>query len=708
MKFRMRELSHSKKPYTHSTMPEHPLYTNRLIHQKSLYLLQHAHNPVDWYPWGEEAFHAAKDQDKPIFLSIGYATCHWCHVIERESFENVEVAQLMNQTFINIKVDREELPDVDSLYMEFAQSMMAGAAGWPLNVLLTPDLAPFFAATYLPPYSSHGLMGLIDLIERMKQLWSGEERSKILNQGEKIVELFSHSVQARGEELPNPEQVIATAELLYKMADPVYGGMKGAPKFPIGYQYSFLMRYYAKFKDHRALFLVNRTLEMMHRGGIYDHLGGGFSRYSVDDKWIVPHFEKMLYDNAILAQTYLEAWRLTKKPLYRQVCEEILHYVLREMTHAEGGFYSAEDADSEGHEGLFYTWPYAEVFEVLGGQEELFFAFYDITLNGNFEGRNILHTPLSFEEFAAQHRLNEEALSDAFAIQRQKLREVREKRTHPLKDDKVLSSWNGLMIYTLAEAGKVLENEMYLQAALKGARFIKKHLWNDQELLRRWRDGQAMFSGSLDEYAFMIRGLLSLFEANAGSEWLQWAIELAQRLKIRYKEEKGAFYQTDGSDKSLILRRCQFSDGAEPSGNAIHAENLLRLYQLTQQKEYLEHAEDIFKGVKDHLEAHPPGYCYHAMNLQRYYDKKAATVVIALNSKKEYEKELKQHLYQQFIPHQAVIWQTHDLELEELLPFIKDQYAKDDRTTLYICHEGVCQRALNQLSEMLEALETLA
>lgn len=689
-------------------MPDKPLYTNRLIQQKSPYLLQHAHNPVDWYPWGEEAFQAAKEQDKPIFLSIGYATCHWCHVMERESFENVEVAQLLNQAFINIKVDREELPDVDSLYMEFSQSMMAGAAGWPLNVILTPNLEPFFAATYLPAYSSHGLMGLTDLIERISDLWTGEERGKILNQAEKIVELFSQNIHTKGEDLPDFEQVTATTELLYKMADPVYGGIKGAPKFPIGYQYSFFLRYYKEMKDHRALFLVDRTLDMMHRGGIYDHLGGGFSRYSVDEKWLVPHFEKMLYDNAILAQSYLEAWQLTQKPLYRQVCEEILGYILRDMTHPEGGFYSAEDADSEGHEGLFYTWPYEEVMEVLGKEGKLFCQFYNITPEGNFEGRNILHTLLSLEEFAVQHHLKEEELSSKFEAQRRELWQVREKRIHPLKDDKVLSSWNGLTIYTLAEAGKAFQYEPYLQAAIKAARFIKSRLWRDGDLLRRWRDGQSMFSGSLDEYAFMIRGVLSLFEANAGTEWLEWAIEMTQKLKDSYKDaEGGAFYQTDGSDKNLLLRRCQFSDGAEPSGNAIHAENLLRLYQLTQEDDYLQQAEDIFKGVKEFLENYPPGYCYHVMNLMRYYDNKAPTLVIALNSKKEYEKELKENIYQHFLPHKAVIWQTHDVELEEMLPFIKNQEGQNDHTTLYLCHQGVCQKPLTQLAEMMEAINKL-
>lgn len=689
-------------------MTEHHPYTNRLIHEKSPYLLQHAHNPVDWYPWGEEAFQAAKDQNKPIFLSIGYATCHWCHVMERESFENVEVARLMNAAFINIKLDREELPDVDSLYMEFAQSMMSGAAGWPLNVILTPDLQPFFATTYLPPYSNHGLMGLTDLIARIQELWTSGEREKITSQAEKIVEVFEDSVHTKGEEIPDENFMTDTAELLYKMADPVYGGMKGAPKFPIGYQSSFMLRYSVAMEDSRALFLVERTLEMMHRGGIYDHLGGGFSRYSVDEKWLVPHFEKMLYDNAILAQTYLEAWQVTKKPLYRQVCEEILRYVLRDMTHPEGGFYSAEDADSEGHEGRFYTWPYQEVIQLLGQEEgSLFCEFYDITPEGNFEGRNILNTPMSLEEFASVHEKDKEQLEKLFDKCRCKLWEVREKRVHPFKDDKILSSWNGLMIYSLVEAGCAFENETYMRAAVKGARFIKEHLWQNQRLLRRWRDGQAMFHAGLDEYAFLIRGLLSLFEANAGTEWLQWSIELADILKTEFKEEEGAFYQTDGKDKNLILRRCQFSDGAEPSGNAIHCENLIRLYQITGEDDYLIQAEDIFKAVGNYLENYPPGYCYHVMNLQRYYDQHAPTLVVALNSKRDLQQELKNFIYHQFIPHKALIWQQQDIELEEMIPSIEEQTAKEDKTTLYICFEGVCQEPLTNLPEMQEAIHKL-
>ncbi len=689
-------------------MSEQPLYSNRLVHQKSPYLLQHSHNPVDWYPWGQEAFDIAKEQDKPIFLSIGYATCHWCHVMERESFENMEVAQLMNQAFINIKVDREELPDVDSLYMEFAQSMMAGAAGWPLTVILTPELQPFFAATYLPPYSSHGLMGLTDLVARIEELWTSDEREKVISQAGKIVEIFAESVHTVGEELPNDSQVMTAAELIFKMADPRYGGIKGAPKFPIGYQYSFMLRNYAMTKDSRSLFLVEKTLDMLHRGGIFDHLGGGFSRYSVDEKWLVPHFEKMLYDNAILSQAYMEAWQLTKKPLYKQVCQEVLNYVIRDMTHPQGGFFSAEDADSEGHEGFFYTWTYDEILKVLGSKAELFCQFYDITPSGNFEGRNILNTPLSLQEFADHQRLDAEQLDKQFSEQRKKMWEVREKRIHPLKDDKVLSSWNGLIIYTLAEAANALEYGPYLTAAIKGANFIKNNLWQDEKLLRRWRDGQPMFAGGLDEYAFMIRACISLFESNAGTEWLQWALEMAEILKNNYKSEGGAFYQTDGTDKNLILRKCQFADGAEPSGNAIHCENLLRLYQITGREQYMNQAEDILRAVGEYLDSYPPGYCYHVMNLQRYYDRKASSLVIALNSNRQNEVELKHLIYSNFIAHKSIVWQSQDVDLEELIPSIKEQEARQDKTTLYICHNGVCQSPFNTLQSSQSAIEKLA
>lgn len=689
-------------------MPEQHRFTNRLAKEKSPYLLQHAHNPVDWYPWSEEAFQLAKEQDKPVFLSIGYATCHWCHVMERESFENEEIAALMNQNFINIKVDREELPEVDNLYMEFAQSMMAGAAGWPLNVILTPSLEPFFAATYLPPNNRHGLVGLQDLIQRIKELWTGEEREKVIGQAGRIVEVFTDSIHSVGEDLPDEEIIIETVELLYKMADPVYGGIKGTPKFPIAYQLSFLMAYFYLSQDGRALFLADRSLEMMHRGGIYDHLGGGFSRYTTDEKWLIPHFEKMLYDNAILTTAYTEGYQLTKRPLYKTVTEEILTYILRDMTHPEGGFYSAEDSETEGHEGRFYTWTFEEIESLLGPTDaNLFCEFYDVTQEGNFDGRTILNTPFSLEEFADKKGLRIDDLSHTFAQQRQILWKAREQRPHPFKDDKVITSWNGMMIHSLTKASCALRNPTFLQAAQKGAFFIRHHLWQDGHLKRRWRNGEALYHGGLDDYAYMIRACLSLFEVDGNPEWLLWALEMTQVLEIEFKVEEGAFYQTDGEDENLIIRKCQYSDGAEPSGNAIHTENLLRLYQITNNSSFFEQAEDVLSAVETFIENYSPGYIYHIQNLQRYYDQKAPTFLIALNEKEENREELFDLLNSPYMPHKVIVWRRpQDAKLlQSVIPAFEQQIPQDNKTTLYICHEGVCEKPLTDLNEIRQRLQ---
>lgn len=681
-------------------------HTNRLAKEKSPYLLQHSHNPVDWFPWGKEAFNAATENDKPIFLSIGYATCHWCHVMENESFEDPTLASLMNEAFINIKVDREELPEIDSLYMEFAQSMMAGAAGWPLNVILTPDLFPIFSATYMPPHTQHGMMGLSELIERIRTIWNSPERDHIREEAAKIVEAFDKSSLTSGDELPDRELIQDAAEMLFKMADPVYGGIKGAPKFPIGYQMNFMLEYSAIFKDGRGLFFVERTLDMMHRGGIYDHLGGGFSRYSVDERWFLPHFEKMLYDNALLIKAYLAAWQATQKKLYRDIAEETLNYLLREMAHPEGGFYSAEDADSEGHEGFYYTWKYDEVQALLGKKESIYFCeYYDVTPDGNFEGRNVLHYISTIEEFSRRKGLDPHDLEALLSLQRQVLWKIRQQRIHPLKDDKILCAWNGLAIAAMAQAAYNEESKKYLQAAERTARFIKNHLWQEGMLLRRWRDGEALHEGGLEEYAFLIHGLLALFEADAGSEWLEWAIELSDTLEEKFKSERGAYYQTSGHEEDIILRRCQFSDGAEPSGNAMHCQNLLKLYQLTGDTIYLEGAEDILRAVTELVDNYPPGYSYHLINLNRYYNKDAPQYIIALNDAEEYKDELFELLNSHMIPHRSIIWRREsDPRLLYVIPELKSQGPINGRTTLYLCHQGVCKKPVTLFSEMREAI----
>lgn len=691
------------------TPEQPPLFSNRLAQEKSPYLLQHAHNPVDWYPWGEEAFRLAREQDKPVFLSIGYATCHWCHVMEQESFENADLAKLMNETFINIKVDREEKPEVDSLYMEFAQAMMSGSAGWPLNLILTPDLQPFFASTYLPPDSKKGFLGMKQLALRIGQIWKDtEEKENVLDQAGKIVDIFATHAPPEVHEISPKEQLKETAEILFKTADPIYGGTKGAPKFPVGVQACFLLRLAKANFDSRALFYVERSLEMMQRGGIYDHLGGGFARYSVDEKWMVPHFEKMLYDNAILIRAYLETWEYTRQAIYREVAEHILSYILRDMRNPNGGFFSAEDADTNGQEGLYYTWTWEEINQALGKDAPLFCEFYNVSPLGNFEGRNILYIKEGINEFAQHHHLDPVKLRALLKDLKAKLWKIRENRPHPLKDDKIISAWNGLMIYAYAEAGRAFNNPHYLKIAQEGAQFVKTHLWKNGVLHRRWREGEARYDGCLEDYAFMIMALLSLFEADKGSEWLEFALTLTHILKTDFKAEKGGFYLTNGKDPNLILRRCEFYDGAEPSGNAVHAENLLRLYQLTGLEEYQAQAEDILKAARGHIDIYPPGTCYHQIALQRYYDEKAPTLVVSLNEKEDHKEEISKMISAYFIPHKAVIWcREKDKELAEWVPLCRNKPPVEGKTTLYICYPDHCEEPLSDLAKMWETLEKL-
>ena len=689
-------------------MNKKPLYTNRLIREKSPYLLQHAHNPVDWYPWSQEAFDLAKELDLPIFLSIGYATCHWCHVMERESFENIEIATLMNATFINIKVDREELPEVDSLYIEFAKSLITGSIGWPLNVILTSDLEPFFATTYLPPEANHGLIGLFDLVNRIKQIWMSDEKELVKAQAEKIVEIFKENGSISGENIPVKELINETAEIFFQIADPIFGGIAGAPKFPLSYQWNFMIRYASMTGDSRALFLSEKTLDMMHRGGIYDHLGGGFSRYSVDENWFLPHFEKMLYDNALLAQGYIEAWQISHEPSYKTIAEEILTYVVNEMTGNEGGFYSAEYADSEGHEGYFYTWTKQEIYEILGTTEsELFCQFYGVTAKGNFEGRNILHTKKNLKEFCTSFSKDADELDKVFQAQRLLLWETRKKREAPFKDDKILSSWNGLMIFSMIEAGFAFRENRYIEAALKAAKFIRKNLFKEDYLIRCWRLGEGAHRATLEDYAFLIRGFLSLFEAGEGTEWLEIALLMTEILEKQFKALSGGFYQTDGQDESLILRKMSFSDGAEPSGNAIHCENLLRLYHITFEDAYLNQAEDIFKAAEPFMISYPTGYCFHMLNLMRYYDPKYFTAIIAFNDLESHKLELSQLFFDAYIPHRALIWKKNkDKEIIRLLPFLNEYPSINGKTTLYLCYKGACQKPIVELSEMIFAVRS--
>ncbi len=595
-------------------------FTNRLAHEKSPYLQQHAHNPIDWYPWGQEAFQKAKELNRPIFLSIGYATCHWCHVMERESFSDLETAKALNDNYVSIKVDREEHPEVDSLYMDFAQVLMGGGGGWPLNLILSPDLKPLLASTYLPLKPMRGLPSFLEFITQVRQLWDSPEKAELIAQSEKIVEAFNQSTNAAGETLPTEQTLQKAVDVFFSVADPIHGGLKGEPKFPLGFQAEFLLHWSKLRNDSRALYYVTLTLDTMQRGGIYDHLGGGFSRYAVDEEWTIPHFEKMLYDNAIIARAYVQAWKYTDNPAYKITAIETLDYLLRDLMHPDGGFYSGEDADTEGKEGIFYTWTPDEVKAVLQDDgADLFCAYYDVTQLGNFEGRNVLHIDLPIEDFAKAAQIPLKEVEEGLASAKKLLFEKRKSRPKPTRDDKILASWNGLAIDALAFAGKALGDPRYTEAAIKTVQFLKNVLWKESKLLHRWCDSESRFDGLLEDYAFLIKGLLTLFELGQGEEYLTWAVQLASILERDFKDIEGAFYQTSDID-TLIIRKCDFYDGAEPSGNAVHTENLLRLYAITKDEKYLKQAEDVLKAAVPIMQEFAPAAFYHLTALMRYLD----------------------------------------------------------------------------------------
>ncbi|MDD2498681.1 MAG: thioredoxin domain-containing protein, partial [Desulfitobacteriaceae bacterium] len=589
-------------------MPNLNIEPNRLINEKSPYLLQHAHNPVDWYPWGPEAFAHAVSDDKPIFLSIGYSTCHWCHVMERESFEDEEVAAILNKEFVPVKVDREERPDIDHIYMTVCQSM-TGHGGWPLTIIMTPDKKPFFAGTYFPKNSRGHIPGLVDVLTQISRLWQSE-RAKILSSGNQIASSISAHLTIGKPGKLTEEMLHRTFESFRDEFDQNYGGFSSAPKFPTPHILGFLLRYWKTYGEKDALDMVEKTLEGMARGGIYDHIGFGFARYSTDRKWLVPHFEKMLYDNALLAVSYIETYQATKKSYYREIAEEILSYILRDMTSPEGGFFAAEDADSEGEEGKFYVWTPDEVKEILGDESgERFSVFYDIKPSGNFEGKSIPNL-ISQEDAFEQRRL--------FKKERQALFEAREKRIHPFKDDKILTAWNGLMIAAMALAARVFNEPTYRQAAENAAQFILKKLRrNNGRLLARYREGEAQHLGYVDDYAFLTWGLIELYQASFQPKYLKEALTLSQNFVDHFwDEENGGFFLYGNDSEQLLVRPKEVYDGATPSGNSVSALNFFRLARLTGETKWEETAQQILETFGGAVKQSPAGYTHLLMALQ--------------------------------------------------------------------------------------------
>ncbi len=666
---------------------------NRLKYEKSPYLLQHANNPVDWFAWKEEAFAKAKQEDKPVFLSIGYSTCHWCHVMEKESFEDTEVAVLLNRSFISIKVDREERPDVDTVYMNVCQ-MLTGSGGWPLTILMTPEQKPFYAGTYFPKWSRYGMPGLMEILTQAEMLWKND-RKKLLGTGEKITGLLQREGHApQGQ----PTQALlqkGAAELLQRF-DEEWGGFGTAPKFPTPHNLLFLLRYGKAERDETALLAAEKTLDCMAMGGMFDHIGGGFSRYSTDEKWLAPHFEKTLYDNALLAYTYLEGYRQTGRRFYRIIAEKTLDYILRELTNLEGGFFCGQDADSEGVEGKYYVFTPQEIQEVLGKDAEEFCHYFHIRKGGNFDGRSI------------PNRLGESPLDERDEAMEELCRTVygyRKKRTVLHRDDKILTAWNGLAIAAFAKAGFLLGNAAYLAAAEKAAAFIEKRLTDENgRLYLRFREGDVAHQGQLNEYAFYAFGLLGLYEATFQLSYLERAAQLAENILKWFAAEKGGFYFSAKDGEQLIQRPKEVYDGALPSGNSMTGYIFTRLAALTAEPKWLAEQEKQLSFLAGAMEGMPSGHCFglFAMGMVLY----PVMELVCVSAEKKPSEAFLDFLRENQEMGLSVLWKTKENQerLEKLAPFTAAYPIPDTGEVYYLCRGQHClapQKELEKLREMM-------
>ncbi|WP_461369696.1 thioredoxin domain-containing protein, partial [Candidatus Darwinibacter acetoxidans] len=662
---------------------------NRLINEKSPYLLQHAHNPVDWYPWGEEAFDRAQKEDKPVFLSIGYSTCHWCHVMARECFEDTEVAALLNEHFVSVKVDREERPDLDQIYMDACQAL-TGSGGWPLTVLLTPGKKPFFAGTYFPKRSRYGITGLMELLPRLASLWKGQ-REQAIEAGEQLLQAVA--AQGRGgggEALLGAEVLDAAYRRLRESFDEQYGGFGGAPKFPLPHRLSFLLRYWKRTGEVKALQMVAATLKSMVRGGIFDQLGYGFHRYSTDERWLVPHFEKMLYDQALLAITYLEAYQATGDEELAAAARAVFEYLLRDLRATEGGFCAAEDADTEGEEGLFYLWTPAEMAGVLGEERgRLVAEYFGVTERGNFErGRSILHRPYKHEQFAAAKGLDPLALQELIDDSRERLRAVRGRREPPFRDDKILAAWNGMAIAALARGAAVLEEARYAEAAASAAAFIReKMIAPGGRLLRRYRDGEAAVPAYLDDYACLAWGLLELYRATFNAAHLRWALTLSESMLELFAGPGGAL-QYAGIDRAEDLPPyADAYDGVIPSGNSVAALNLLKLGRLTGRQDWWERGETIIRAFSGDLGGSPAAFTFMLSALDFALGPSAELVITGEAGSAEVGK-MAALVRRSFHPNIVLLFHPSGLEGEEvaaLVPFIEPMTAPRGGAAAYLC-----------------------
>ncbi len=678
------------------------MHTNRLAGEKSPYLLQHAHNPVDWYPWGEEAFEKARSEDKPIFLSIGYSTCHWCHVMERESFESETIAELLNANFISIKVDREERPDVDAVYMTILQAM-SGSGGWPMSLFLTPDLKPIFAGTYFPPVPAHGRPSFGQLLVSVSEFW-GSHHDQIIASSIEITAALQERIGVSDDRSHGVDiQLLAdsTYHHFEQSFDPIEGGFGGAPKFPRPVQFDFLFNYYKVFGNDKARDMALLTLRKMALGGMHDHLGGGFHRYSVDRYWRISHFEKMLYDQAQLINSYLDAWQITHDHFDAGIVRSTIEYIRRDLTDPDGGFYSAEDADSEDEEGKFYAWTLEELESILGSNAEVSAFRFGVTTLGNFEhGKNVLYLAHTLDETAQFFGKTRLEIEDILGSNANKLIVAREKRIRPLRDDKILTSWNGLMIGAMARAGDILNEPRYIQAAISAAEFIWKNLRPNGTLLHRWRDAderssaEARFDAYLDDYACLIKGYLDLYEATFDMQWLQRAIALQEEQDLVLHDAKDGGYFNARSAPDIILRSKSDYDGAEPSGNSIAALNLFRLSHFTENEHFRVRAEDtlhtFIAKVKNYPYAMPEMMVAALWSLQS-----PSQIIFAGNNISELKRIVNSH----YLP--TSIKMRADASSGT---FTESLHALDGKATVYVCQNFVCQLPITESVELEKLL----
>ena len=662
---------------------------NRLIHEKSPYLLQHAHNPIGWYPWGGEAFDKAKAEDKPVFLSIGYSTCHWCHVMAHESFEDGEVARIMNSEFVAIKVDREERPDIDAVYMAVCQAL-TGQGGWPLTIIMTPEQKPFFAGTYFPKRQRYSIPGVIDILTSVARQWK-TNKPELIESGETITQAIQKEPDQTAGALS--EQTVETAFSMFESVfDETYGGFGRAPKFPAPHQLMFLLRYHHIHKNKNALAMAEKTLEQMYKGGLFDHVGYGFSRYSTDNQWLVPHFEKMLYDNALLAIVYLEAYQITKKELYKTVALKTLHYVQREMTDAEGGFYSAQDADSEGVEGKYYVFDRQEILGLLGEDDgKTFCNHFGITEKGNFEGKNIPNLMQSRDYDKPDDRM-ERLRETVFAY--------RAKRTVLHKDDKILTAWTSLMITAFAKAYRILGRPEYLSAATKAVVFIESKLTdNGNRLLVRYRDGEAAHRGNLDDYAFFVWALTELYAATFDASYLQKAMQFNKAaIDLFWDSENHGFYLYGQDGENLIHRPKERYDGAMPSGNSVAAYNLARLSKLTGSSMLEELAQKQLETYVHDTKNYPIGFSFYLTALMLALHASREVVCVLKNGDLS---GVQKWMQESFLPDTNVLVKRGNEDpVNDVAGFVKEYGLKNDETTFYVCHNNACSEPFNGIGEL--------